>query len=84
MHQSDRKIRKSENIVITYHKHKIRETNTKRSKDHQFIVYSPLYKTFQFIKDMRERAALYRYCEKRVWKSISAFRKFHNLSPLNN
>ena len=34
-------------------------------RDQHFIVYSPLHKTFQFIKDIHERAVLDRYYEKR-------------------
>ena len=41
-------------------------TWSKHSKQQEyFIVYSPLYKTFQFIKDIHERAVLDRYFEKR-------------------
>ena len=67
------KIRKSENTIISYHKQychytnclKVRETNTQSSRYQHFIVYSPLCKTFQFIKVIHERAALDRYYKKR-------------------
>ena len=70
------KIRKSENIIVSYHKHnpvttlhklshKVREANTQSSRDQHLIVYIPLYKTFEFIKDIHERAVFDRYCEKR-------------------
>ena len=84
--KATQKNRKSENIIVSYHKHlKIRETNTQRSQDPHFIVYSPLYKTFQFIKDIHERDVLNRYCEKRrVEININIQRKFYNLPILDN
>ena len=84
--KATQKNRKSENIIVSYHKHlKIRETNTQRSQDQPFIVYSPLYKTFQFIKDIHERDVLNRYCEKRrVEININIQRKFYNLPILDN
>ena len=86
------KIRKSENIIISYHKHNIVTTQTVSRHLKQtlkaagintslFTAHSARHSSSS--KTFMKGLSLANIVKRRWWKSKSTFRKFHNLPILN-